>query len=624
MKKIGKSAAIVLAIIAGYYAIQLALDSSKGMTVIFVLAGALLLCAGCIIFWLTRAYYGAPALSPSTAEGPMPAGFLRGRKKITLKELSVIWKPQTTGQREKQPATGAKAVLSAATVAVARAQEVIPEARPAVGATQAAVEPPVPEPASPEGAGLPWGEQPAPESEATPVSVGEAVRQEDSEDADTMASGFAAETPSQMSAPAPAPVPESEPAKGLEFKHELVVDYYNEKIATKVRGFMQESVRLRVVESILKILDTHGDCPSVVDAIGQYGEPNSDLKRTKARADGESLFDVLGGVTLLEHSLNVARRIELARDGSTQAPLYIIEALAHDLGKIPAYRQGHRSYVTGDHPIIACNILQAEVDGFMELPEKDRRDIEGAVRYHHREAFQIGDLDMDHLRLLQKADREARSAEMANRLHGAAPTSDYFKATPRRQPGQPKLADEEQTAKATQVEEAFRAFDDMDLSWLDTAVFFRKLMPYINDVQNGCYKAVSTPDGYVYVWGDLLSQVMNEVAIEAGQPEVVASDVNQQGRWRKLRSIMRKLRKDGFVAAHLIHKDYFTAPFLVTHSDGRQDELSAAPFVVEAFGVNPSDLEVLKRDTLVRNITSITVDRRPKAERKERGDGQGN
>lgn len=603
---------IIAAVVGAYYGIHYGLDSSRGTAVLLAAFGTLSVFACLTIFWMTRAYYDAeaePVEAPAESVVPkgesrvaaIPAGSLKGRKSIKLAELAKIWLPDVAAARTgTDPAGGG--------------------ARAAVKAQPAQERPKDPEPVIVPEDELAWNQpSPAP-AEAQGIEGGD---EEDGEGG--MMSGFSATEPEKRPDP-PAGKQGVADDEDIVFVHDQIVDYYNDRIVTKPKGFAPGSAALRTVESILKLLDKHGDCPSVVVANTDGMYTDTDLDRLREDYRGFSTHEILSRVTLLDHSLEVARRIEGMRKGSAQTPVWIIEALAHDLGKIPSYHYS-RSYATGDHPIISCTILQSEVRGFMDLSERDRKDVENAVRNHHRGGFDAKDADIEHVKLLADADKDARSTELAREfkvLADARQASDAQRSAIAENERKQKELEEEKEKQ--RIAETMRAFEKygMDLSWVDSREFFRLLMPYINEVRGGCYKAVSTNDGIVYVWSDLLRKILNEMAHACGQPDVeadvIASDGNLLGKYKKLISITNKFRDEGLIPAQLIQPGYFSANFLVFH-DGKPepDRMNACPFLAEAFGVLPGELEGLKDDPLVRDIINITVDPSPgKKKRKKR------
>ena len=102
------------------------------------------------------------------------------------------------------------------------------------------------------------------------------------------------------------------------------------------------------------ILDEHGFCPSVVQT----------LKRLDADAALDGKF--LSLVSLDEHSYRVARMMadlyredRRGRDCDILTPGLVIAGLAHDLGKIPAFRERHvERYAMADHPIISAAVIE--------------------------------------------------------------------------------------------------------------------------------------------------------------------------------------------------------------------------------------------------------------------------
>ncbi len=141
-------------------------------------------------------------------------------------------------------------------------------------------------------------------------------------------------------------------------------------------------------------------------------EYNHELKYRTATGD-TSLFDVFRKVSLRDHTLAVARTIRRECGGCADEPLLILAALAHDIGKVPAWREQPR-YSCGDHAATGALILKTGIPEFKNLSPSEAQAIESAVMEHH----------MDKPRghhpfsaALRKADQMCRSADIS-RLAG--------------------------------------------------------------------------------------------------------------------------------------------------------------------------------------------------------------
>ena len=134
---------------------------------------------------------------------------------------------------------------------------------------------------------------------------------------------------------------------------------------------------LEIAYELVRILDEHGFCPSVVQT----------LKRHDADAALDGKF--LSLVSLDEHSYRVARMMvdlyrehKRGRDWEMLSPNLVIAGLAHDLGKIPAFRERHvERYAMADHPIIGAAVIE-------EIFASNKREmlygLKEAILNHHR------------------------------------------------------------------------------------------------------------------------------------------------------------------------------------------------------------------------------------------------
>lgn len=462
-------------------------------------------------------------------------------------------------------------------------------------------------PAAEAGAAAP---APAPRAEAPPAPPAPAA----CEAAPAEPAGPPPAGPGAPDAPVPQPGPPAEPP--ARFADPEIEAYWRERILTRRRGFLEQPARLRTAEALLELLDRYGGVPSVYSA-PQPGvtDPNMDLMQVRL-GPARTLYDVMALVSLRRHALNVARRIEDYDPASPQAPILILEALAHDVGKIRPAARG-RLYATGDHPVLSVAVLKTMVDGFTELPEKDRLDIEAAVLHHHRDPRDLRGADYMHLQLLKRADRETREAEMNELLRQmaaeGAPAEGAEAARAFFAPPKPREPEAAPPAGPPPDRD-----DSMDMSWVDVGEFFRRLLDHVNVIEGGRYSAVSTPEGVVYVWTDRVRETLNALAAERGAADVLSCEANPEGRRRKVRSLLKRLRGEGHIHTGLIREGFVGAPFLVRHAGGGVDEMYAVPFHAEAFGVPVGELEARKSAAVLRDITAVEPDTRKGRRRSDR------
>ncbi|HPL63898.1 MAG TPA: HD domain-containing protein [Syntrophales bacterium] len=189
------------------------------------------------------------------------------------------------------------------------------------------------------------------------------------------------------------------------FRNASIRKFFEENIGNDC-FFPRQAASRAVVLELLSVLDLHGDCPSVVDCDMRFvsGKKESDAERRRA-GGGRTVFEILSGTSLRDHSLAVAEASVRRCGIGSGAPLIIISALAHDLGKLPHYRE-KPSFHSIDHARSSALILKG-MPSFSLLPSGMAREIEDAVANHHR--HRPGAL----AETLQKADAECREKEIA-------------------------------------------------------------------------------------------------------------------------------------------------------------------------------------------------------------------
>lgn len=192
---------------------------------------------------------------------------------------------------------------------------------------------------------------------------------------------------------------DSEAADTPAFGHLQTRVFWVEEIEPH-RRLLEKRGELPVIEKILLTLDRHGICSSVV-----AGDGKSAFEPTARR---------FSRVTLLEHSLRVARRMREAHDAVyTERILYgkhLIAALAHDVGKMERLRHGEGRYVKDDHAAASARELNRwimECGG--EKSALELRAAVDAVRNHHRSVNEPDSI----LRNLKRADAAAREEEFS-------------------------------------------------------------------------------------------------------------------------------------------------------------------------------------------------------------------
>lgn len=360
--------------------------------------------------------------------------------------------------------------------------------------------------------------------------------------------------------------------ESIAFRHPEILDFYAEHV--KDRTFSVTPAG-SVVKEILGLLDREGDCPSVINAKGE--------------AEGcldKNAYDVLAGIKLYEHTLNVTKEMMRAFKGSAaMLPKVLIASLGHDLGKLPSYRK--TLYSMGDHPLISLTILEG-LKGYRELPYKD--EVNKAIADHHRNPKGLlGEK-------LKEADHAARRMEMARNvqehLNEAEPTPDKPVVPP--QPTPKTEADKESIFITHAKEEKEKvSLKELPLPWFDGDRFLAELKPYINRLDGPRWGAFSMPDGYVYFQTGVLEEVAKKLG--KGDPDIALMDSDRELKRNILYSIVCNLRRErDAIARGLIKDGYFGGQFIVKMRDGKEHGFYYTPFNAEVFGEAVSYFESLR------------------------------
>ncbi len=151
-----------------------------------------------------------------------------------------------------------------------------------------------------------------------------------------------------------------------------------------------ESNSGRVILELLRLLDEHGDCPSVMNQPRDFGS-----------RDDRRAHEILRKVPLWCHSMNVANRLA-SRCMYQGEPLsrLLIASLAHDLGRMPHISKSENE----SHAQVSVRVLN-NISGFDRLPYAS--DIRKAIQEHH-DSCPATPLGMK----LHTADHDARRFEL--------------------------------------------------------------------------------------------------------------------------------------------------------------------------------------------------------------------
>jgi len=216
-----------------------------------------------------------------------------------------------------------------------------------------------------------------------------------------------------------------------------------------------------VLEAVIDDLERHGSCPSIVN----------DNRDPESRDILPVIKRDLRRITLKTHSLIVAHILLTDMGGLRDTFSYVIMALAHDLGKIPIYRDTG-IYSTHEHQLVSAMKFDAieaaiQVDGTKYIIPYP---ISEAIRGHHcRGVCTTSDR-------LRGADMKARKLEL---LH----LRPEFREAPVRE-------------------------------WLNIHELAERISPHVNHLRGGGWQAFSFKN-FVYCRPDLIYKKAQQLCLEA-------------------------------------------------------------------------------------------------------------
>jgi len=359
---------------------------------------------------------------------------------------------------------------------------------------------------------------------------------------------------------------------------------------------------LDAIGRILRLLEIGGNGPSVVTGEGYEDEEAKDL----------NLYELLAQVTLLDHSLNVAREaVNLIRQSYPNFELItgktLLAALSHDLGKIPS----ENKYLTGSHPIRGSQIVGVVVKNLSYSGE-----IVKAVRNHHL----LNIKDQPLTALIREADHRARRTELQGLMLEAevehkntaieGQLSEQEKETPKKQgvqaqPSSKPLVTDKTTPKAPPSR---ASGNEIDLSWFKISKLIKEVGKFVNsyidketgkvtEIDTGRWRAFSFKDGFVYVMPNLLGDTVRALAVNERRADIVIK-TSGEGPLRDVeRAVTDKCRAEGMMSDE-ISLGYVGARYKVYLKD-RKKPLRGfyTVFKAEVFG-DLEQLEKRKRGTL--------------------------
>lgn len=395
------------------------------------------------------------------------------------------------------------------------------------------------------------------------------------------------------------------------------VTFKNEEVQSFYIRFIKDNVYVvgnvkKVVLGLLGILDEEGDCPSVVNVIG-------DVESRLFEKDRRT-YDILERTSLRSHSLRTAEEImKVLKSVPLLTPKGIVAALAHDLGKIPRHKD--KLYALGEHAFLSVAVLE-KLPGFSEIAYREQ--VVKAVREHHR-------VPSDMLsEKLKEADQIARRMELSQNL------DDIAAETVKAEAGQKdkvetaaEYANEERKAldPASSGNEAEAAdvkaeilgssgagemkekveYKEIDVSWLDIDAYLKKLEVCINVYKGGRWDAFSMKNGYVYFQTKALWDAVKDEARLKERRDVLLGDSDEQLRRNILYSVVRRInREKQAIAFELIRDGYSGAFFNVKMASGQLFiNRFYVPFKSEIFG--PIAVLERRKQGRIRDIEEVIV-----------------
>ena len=376
----------------------------------------------------------------------------------------------------------------------------------------------------------------------------------------------------------------------ISWKNQDIADFYQAYVKPHARVLGKRG--LDVLEEILSILDTQGDCPSVV---------SGEQVRDEALS---SSYELLARVNLRTHSLNAAREAfrmikESYPDHEMVLGKTLIAALGHDLGKIPSSGK----YLTGDHPIRSAHVLESIVK---DLPYGN--EVVKAVRNHHLKA------NDSFTTLIKEADHRARDKELREiefRLSqgkGQVASGEgqevkgekseekkSEKADHQKNAGGKKANDrkEEKTPEKPEKEPG-NIPEKIDLPWIDPDEIVKLIKPYVNayvtrkgnlsQAETGYWMAFSFKDGLVYVQPKLLTQIAGRIALDKKERGFVLRCRDDEFKRNVEFTIVEKLREKGYIA-DTIGEGYVGSRYHIYFRGEKKPLLGYyVPFKPETFG----------------------------------------
>jgi hypothetical protein len=304
------------------------------------------------------------------------------------------------------------------------------------------------------------------------------------------------------------------------------IKFFWESCITPYEHVFQRQGVADVVKTLVEIIEKYGNCPSV-----------STNKKDSESADLFSVKDNLAQVPLKDHTYAVAYNLveevkKAYNDYENLIPKAVVAALAHDIGKIPEFRDS-RAYNTSEHHLISALKLNEILAG------KDLfwlKHVVKAVENHH-----IYSSD-EFTNLLKKADQAARRTELQ------AFTTKY----------------------------SIMKFED----WFNVETFFKEIEPRINYSQVYNKWDAITFRGIIYCKPDFVYDTLQKLCKEAKALDL--SFIYQSERENALRKTINKL-KEAELVPDLLAPNQVARKFEIKMKTGSSFKNILMPFKIVSF-----------------------------------------
>lgn len=386
------------------------------------------------------------------------------------------------------------------------------------------------------------------------------------------------------------------PRYAVSFEKEKTRQFYETVIAGNLDKINHDETV--IIIGLLNLLEERGGIPSVVSYFDK--DPENRFKYDITSFSRQNSYQILKQVSLYDHTLNVAARIEeevRQEDRTIQYLHYgkaIIAALAHDIGKIKKMedkikRVSVELFSIQPHQQISKLFFREMFGGY----EGGKLVIE-AIENHH--ASKIPSTGNPLVKILIDADKKAREQELAE--YDEKAKWDFEPLVTNRKRKEPKIlgcidpgkdsqdiAAKESESKPQKKSFAKRDYanvDAFDIERFETKIF-DELRQEVNKSENHgleiWIKSVSYKDMILFHFKTIKDVIEKVVSPE--NPEEMA------------RYFIREYRKRGEIGYIDTDKGYFTFKFILKRK-GRQEAFFAVPFFARAFGLNEDRLKAMK------------------------------